>query len=290
MEVSSHHSFKPNPNHEHHLLSTQPTPEEEQPLSKKRKVVQKTVVTVKIGSKKAAIGIGKMKNEGPPPDFWSWRKYGQKPIKGSPYPRGYYRCSTTKGCSAKKQVERCKTDGSMFIITYTSSHNHPGPNISTLNLDQNYQQEIDPPQPLDRDDDEDHHDLVPNQAQDHDNNSNNDDKNSIIISQSTEEEEVEEVEEEEEDELLLVEDEEKKGIEKIKDECLDQEPIIISSSSNSSSCCDELMIIKTKKSEIENHDHFFDELEELPIPPPFSSTLMRSSYSFDEIRISAAPS
>ena len=287
------------------------------------------MVTVKIGSKKAAIGIGKMKNEGPPPDFWSWRKYGQKPIKGSPYPRflnktkkfffyflfavsckrkrgfsppnlshfllmcffrGYYRCSTTKGCSAKKQVERCKTDGSMFIITYTSSHNHPGPNISTLNLDQNYQQEIDPPQPLDRDDDEDHHDLVPNQAQDHDNNSNNDDKNSIIISQSTEEEEVEEVEEEEEDELLLVEDEEKKGIEKIKDECLDQEPIIISSSSNSSSCCDELMIIKTKKSEIENHDHFFDELEELPIPPPFSSTLMRSSYSFDEIRISAAPS
>uniref|UniRef100_A0A9I9DG65 WRKY domain-containing protein n=1 Tax=Cucumis melo TaxID=3656 RepID=A0A9I9DG65_CUCME len=288
MEVSSHHSFKPNPNDEHHLLSTQPTPEEEQPLSKKRKVVQKTVVTVKIGSKKAAIGIGKMKNEGPPPDFWSWRKYGQKPIKGSPYPRGYYRCSTTKGCSAKKQVERCKTDGSMFIITYTSSHNHPGPNISTLNLDQN-QQEIDQPQPLDQDDDEDD-DLVPNQEQDHNNNNNDHEKNSIIVSQCEEEVEVEveEGEEDDDDELLLLEDEEKKGMEKIKDECLDQEPII--SSSSSSSCCDEVMIIKTKKSEIENHDNFFDELEELPIPPPFSSTLMRSSYSFDEIRISAAPS
>lgn len=44
--------------------------------------------------------------------------------------RGYYRCSTSKGCSAKKQVERCKTDSSMLIITYTSTHNHPGPDFS----------------------------------------------------------------------------------------------------------------------------------------------------------------
>ncbi|KAF5745924.1 hypothetical protein HS088_TW06G00089 [Tripterygium wilfordii] len=94
--------------------------------SKKRKVVQKTVVTVRTGTH-----VGKLKNEGPPSDFWSWRKYGQKPIKGSPYPRGYYKCSTSKGCSAKKQVERCSTDASILIITYTSSHNHPGPDIST---------------------------------------------------------------------------------------------------------------------------------------------------------------
>uniref|UniRef100_A0A2N9IQM3 WRKY domain-containing protein n=1 Tax=Fagus sylvatica TaxID=28930 RepID=A0A2N9IQM3_FAGSY len=90
--------------------------------SKRRKVVQKTVVSVRIGA-----NVGKPKSEGPPSDFWSWRKYGQKPIKGSPYPR----CSTSKGCSAKKQVERCRTDSSMLIITYTSSHNHPGPDIST---------------------------------------------------------------------------------------------------------------------------------------------------------------
>lgn len=90
--------------------------------SKRRKVLEKTVVTVKIEASE-----GKKKSEGPPSDNWSWRKYGQKPIKGSPFPRGYYRCSTSKGCLAKKQVERCKNDASMLIITYTSTHNHPSP-------------------------------------------------------------------------------------------------------------------------------------------------------------------
>nr|GMD63965.1 probable WRKY transcription factor 69 isoform X1 [Ipomoea batatas] len=91
--------------------------------SKKRSMAKKVVVRVKLGE-----GDGrKRKSEGPPSDSWSWRKYGQKPIKGSPHPRGYYRCSTSKGCSAKKQVERSKTDASVLIITYTSTHNHPGP-------------------------------------------------------------------------------------------------------------------------------------------------------------------
>ncbi|CAG7901508.1 unnamed protein product [Brassica rapa] len=62
-----------------------------------------------------------------PSDLWAWRKYGQKPIKGSPFPRGYYRCSSSKGCSARKQVERSRADPSMLVITYTSEHNHPWP-------------------------------------------------------------------------------------------------------------------------------------------------------------------
>ncbi|TKY65395.1 WRKY transcription factor 22 [Spatholobus suberectus] len=60
-------------------------------------------------------------------DIWAWRKYGQKPIKGSPYPRGYYRCSSSKGCLARKQVERNRSDPTMFIVTYTAEHNHPAP-------------------------------------------------------------------------------------------------------------------------------------------------------------------
>ncbi|XP_073054095.1 WRKY transcription factor WRKY51-like [Primulina eburnea] len=82
---------------------------------------ERVVVAVKIE------GNGKkQRSEGSPSDCWSWRKYGQKPIKGSPYPRGYYRCSTSKNCSAKKQVERCKTDATTLIITYsTCAHNHP---------------------------------------------------------------------------------------------------------------------------------------------------------------------
>ncbi|KAK9061576.1 hypothetical protein SSX86_018758 [Deinandra increscens subsp. villosa] len=60
-------------------------------------------------------------------DLWAWRKYGQKPIKGSPFPRNYYRCSTTKACGAKKQVERSLMDSSIFVVSYSGEHIHPRP-------------------------------------------------------------------------------------------------------------------------------------------------------------------
>ncbi|KAI3806040.1 hypothetical protein L1987_21930 [Smallanthus sonchifolius] len=59
-----------------------------------------------------------------PPDEYSWRKYGQKPIKGSPHPRGYYKCSSMRGCPARKHVERCLDDSAMLIVTYEGDHNH----------------------------------------------------------------------------------------------------------------------------------------------------------------------
>ncbi|KAK6137388.1 hypothetical protein DH2020_028860 [Rehmannia glutinosa] len=65
--------------------------------------------------------------EGLASDMWAWRKYGQKPIKGSPYPRSYYRCSSSKGCLARKQVEQSCSDPGMFIVTYTAEHSHSQP-------------------------------------------------------------------------------------------------------------------------------------------------------------------
>ncbi|MED6203575.1 WRKY Transcription Factor [Stylosanthes scabra] len=64
-------------------------------------------------------------------DGWAWRKYGQKPIKGSEYPRSYYRCSSCKGCLARKRVQRSHSDPQVFIVTYTAEHTHPPhPHIS----------------------------------------------------------------------------------------------------------------------------------------------------------------
>ncbi|XP_062206215.1 probable WRKY transcription factor 27 [Phragmites australis] len=60
-------------------------------------------------------------------DPWAWRKYGQKPIKGSPYPRGYYKCSSMKGCMARKLVERSPAKPGVLIVTYMAEHCHPAP-------------------------------------------------------------------------------------------------------------------------------------------------------------------
>ncbi|KAH6788587.1 WRKY DNA-binding protein 7 [Perilla frutescens var. frutescens] len=82
---------------------------------KKRKSRLKRVVRVPaISMKMADI----------PPDDYSWRKYGQKPIKGSPHPRGYYKCSSVRGCPARKHVERALDDPTMLIVTYEGEHNH----------------------------------------------------------------------------------------------------------------------------------------------------------------------
>lgn len=94
------------------------------PPKKSRRGVQKRVVSVPIGD----VEGSKSKGEAyPPSDSWAWRKYGQKPIKGSPYPRGYYRCSSSKGCPARKQVERSRVDPTKLVITYAFDHNHQLP-------------------------------------------------------------------------------------------------------------------------------------------------------------------
>ncbi|KAK2972293.1 hypothetical protein RJ640_014351 [Escallonia rubra] len=72
------------------------------------------------GNQKGAfplMGISKNAEDG-----YNWRKYGQKHVKGSEFPRSYYKC-THPDCLVKKKVERSH-DGQITEIVYKGAHNH----------------------------------------------------------------------------------------------------------------------------------------------------------------------
>ncbi|XP_062197706.1 WRKY transcription factor 44-like isoform X2 [Phragmites australis] len=60
-----------------------------------------------------------------PYDGCSWRKYGQKQVKGSEFPRSYYKC-THPSCPVKRKVETA-IDGQIAEIVYSGEHNHHKP-------------------------------------------------------------------------------------------------------------------------------------------------------------------
>jgi len=64
-------------------------------------------------------------------DGYNWRKYGQKQVKGSEYPRSYYKC-THPNCPVKKKVER-SFDGNIAEIVYKGEHNHSKPQLHKRN-------------------------------------------------------------------------------------------------------------------------------------------------------------
>ena len=61
-------------------------------------------------------------------DGYNWRKYGQKHVKGSEFPRSYYKC-THPNCQMKKQLERSH-NGQITEIIYKGRHDHPKPEPS----------------------------------------------------------------------------------------------------------------------------------------------------------------
>ncbi|KAL5582236.1 hypothetical protein UlMin_014678 [Ulmus minor] len=61
----------------------------------------------------------------PADDGYNWRKYGQKQVRGSEFPRSYYKC-THLNCPVKKKVER-SPDGQITEIIYKGQHNHEMP-------------------------------------------------------------------------------------------------------------------------------------------------------------------
>lgn len=175
--------------------------------------------------------------------------------------RGYYRCSTSKGCSAKKQVERCRTDASVLIITYTSTHNHPAPDNLTPQIEESHNQ---PTESLDLSvsskEKEDKHNHEPNSASDKLANEENFYYLQSPIQCS--------------EDIIIDQDYPfEKSHDRI-DLLLEKEPFCYSQYKN----------LSAPKSE--EHD-FFDELEELPISSPFLNS-MRTKFS--EERIAVAPS
>ncbi|KAG6554548.1 hypothetical protein Mapa_003927 [Marchantia paleacea] len=93
-------------------------------LSDKPALPKKRKYLPKYQMKQRAIGTGDPANDGPPDDGYTWRKYGQKDIKESSYPRSYYRCThkTDLGCPSIKMVQRSDEDPNFYDVTYRGQH------------------------------------------------------------------------------------------------------------------------------------------------------------------------
>ena len=67
-------------------------------------------------------------------DEFKWRKYGQKQVKGSNFPRNYYKC-TVSGCPAKKHTEYLLVEGKNSLKhIYINEHVHPPPNSNRISI------------------------------------------------------------------------------------------------------------------------------------------------------------
>ncbi|KAL8142191.1 hypothetical protein V2J09_015223 [Rumex salicifolius] len=82
-------------------------------------------ISLEIVQRTDQSGLAASMNERTSDDGYNWRKYGQKLVKGSEYPRSYYKC-THPNCEVKKLFERAP-DGKITEIIYKGTHDHPKP-------------------------------------------------------------------------------------------------------------------------------------------------------------------
>nr|QFI57469.1 WRKY74 [Glycyrrhiza glabra] len=87
---------------------------------------------------KALTSSNTTNGDRPYDDGYNWRKYGQKQVKGSEFPRSYYKC-THPNCPVKKKVER-SFDGQIAEIVYKGEHNHSKPQLPKRNTGSGTQQ------------------------------------------------------------------------------------------------------------------------------------------------------
>eukprot|EP01130_Rhizamoeba_saxonica_P001547 TRINITY_DN11391_c0_g1_i1.p1 TRINITY_DN11391_c0_g1~~TRINITY_DN11391_c0_g1_i1.p1 ORF type:complete len:395 (+),score=73.95 TRINITY_DN11391_c0_g1_i1:1-1185(+) len=77
--------------------------------------------------------VRKEVSDKPIKDGFRWRKYGQKSVKNSPFPRSYYKCTVT-GCTAKKQVEKFidESGEEKLQTSFIGEHIHPAPEFNRI--------------------------------------------------------------------------------------------------------------------------------------------------------------
>ena len=102
--------------------STQQQETSSEPMSQLPALAQRDTVEVSVYEHRPSQPQNADK---PADDGYNWRKYGQKQVKGSDSPRGYYKCTHPK-CPVKKRVER-SMGGQVSEIVYQGEHNHSKP-------------------------------------------------------------------------------------------------------------------------------------------------------------------
>ncbi|KAI3705355.1 hypothetical protein L1987_75591 [Smallanthus sonchifolius] len=96
------------------------------PTSKRRRSLSQTNESRGKGLQEPRVVVHDGTDSEAISDGFRWRKYGQKTVKGNPYPRSYYRC-TGVNCDVRKHVERASDNPSVFITAYEGKHNHEMP-------------------------------------------------------------------------------------------------------------------------------------------------------------------